>query len=175
MSSTIDRIVVGGGCFWCLEAVFRRISGVTSTRPGYAGGHEDNPDYKRVCTGASGHAEVVEISFDTSEISLGAILDVFWRAHDPTTENRQGSDIGTQYRSIILYTSEKQKEAAEESIAGLIKAGLYSDPPVTTIEPLDTFWPAEEYHKDYFEDNRNQSYCRIVIEPKLRKLTLMEK
>ncbi len=174
MRSGIDRIVLGGGCFWCLEAVFKRISGVISTRPGYAGGHLDNPDYKQVCTGETGHAEVVEISFDRSVISIEAILEIFWRAHDPTTKDRQGADVGTQYRSIILYADEEQKEAAQQSLEGLIESAMYPSLPVTLIEPLGTFWPAEAYHKDYFEDHRNIGYCRLVIEPKLHKLALME-
>ena len=174
MTSGTDRIVLGGGCFWCLEAVYKRISGVTSTRPGSAGGQVENPDYEQVCTGDTGHAEVVEISFDPSVISSEAILEIFWRAHDPTTKDRQGNDVGTQYRSIILYADEKQKNLAEQSLSGLIESGLYPNLPVTTIEPLGTFWPAEAYHKDYFESHRSQSYCRLVIEPKLHKLALME-
>ena len=174
MTDNIERIVIGGGCFWCIEAVYKRIKGVTSTRPGYAGGVTENPDYKQVCTGETDHAEVVEICFDRTVISTEAILKIFWRAHDPTTANRQGNDVGSQYRSIILYADEKQKELAEMSMKGLIDAGTHKDLPVTQILPLETFWPAEAYHKDYFEANRGQSYCRIVIEPKLHKLALFE-
>ena len=174
MTDTSERIILGGGCFWCIEAVYKRIQGVVATRPGYAGGHLDNPDYKQVCTGETGHAEVVEISYDPHVISTETILEIFWRAHDPTTLNRQGNDVGTQYRSVILYSNEKQKELAEKSLAGLIDAGTYDDPPVTRIQPLETFWPAEAYHKDYFESNRSQGYCRVVIEPKLHKLALLE-
>ena len=174
MTSGTERIVLGGGCFWCLKAVYNRISGITSTRPGYAGGHVENPDYEQVCTGETGHAEVVEISYDPSVLSTEAVLEIFWRAHDPTTRDRQGNDVGTQYRSIILYADENQKKLAEQSLAGLIASGMYPNLPVTTIEPLGTFWPAEAYHKDYFEGHRSQSYCRLVIEPKLHKLALME-
>ena len=174
MTSNIQRLVIGGGCFWCLEAIFKRISGVTSTRPGYAGGHVENPDYEQVCTGVTGHAEVVEVSFDTDVISAEAILEIFWRAHDPTTKDRQGQDVGDQYRSIILYSDDEQKQLAQRSLEGLIESGMYPSMPVTQIEPLGTFWPAEAYHKDYFEDHRSQGYCRLVIEPKLHKLALME-
>ncbi len=174
MTDNIERIVLGGGCFWCLEAVCKRIKGVTTTRPGYAGGFVENPDYKHVSTGDTGHAEVVEVCFDKTVISLTAILEIFWRAHDPTTIDRQGNDIGSQYRSVIFYAGEDQKELAETSLNGLIKDGTYGKPPVTRIEALKTFWPAEAYHKDYFETNRGESYCRIVIEPKLVKLLLME-
>lgn len=172
MSETIQSIVLGGGCFWCIEAVFKRIDGIKATRPGYAGGHMDNPEYKKVCQGSTGHAEVVQIDFDSEIISLDAVLDIFWKAHDPTTLNRQGHDVGTQYRSIILYADETQKNAAEASLKKLQTLQIYPNPPVTEIIPLKKFWPAEEYHKDYFEDNRNQGYCRLVIEPKLKKLSL---
>jgi peptide-methionine (S)-S-oxide reductase len=174
MTDDIERIIIGGGCFWCIEAVYKRIKGVTSTRPGYAGGSIENPDYKQVCTGTTGHAEVVEISYDKTVISSDAILELFWRAHDPTTLNRQGNDTGTQYRSIIFYADEAQKELAETSMNDLVKSGTYADRPVTQIVPLETFWPAEAYHKDYFEANRGQSYCRLVIEPKLQKMLLVK-
>ncbi|MCD6343501.1 MAG: peptide-methionine (S)-S-oxide reductase MsrA [Spirochaetaceae bacterium] len=174
MADNRECIILGGGCFWCIEAVYKRIPGVISTRPGYAGGTVKNPDYNQVTIGETGHAEVVEVCFDTTAISLTAILEVFWRAHNPTTLNRQGNDIGSQYRSVVFYNNEAQKEAAETSLQGLIHAGIYKSLPVTRIEPLETLWPAEEYHKDYFEANRGQSYCRMVIEPKLHKLALME-
>jgi peptide-methionine (S)-S-oxide reductase len=173
-TKNIERIVVGGGCFWCIEAVYKRIKGVVATRPGYAGGFAGNPDYKLVCTGDSGHAEVVEIGYDKTVITGEAILEIFWRAHDPTTLNRQGNDVGTQYRSIILYSGAAQKKLAETSIGDLEASGVYSKKPVTQVLPLETFWPAEAYHKDYFEDNRGQSYCRMVIETKLHKLALLE-
>ena len=174
MADNRECIILGGGCFWCIEAVYKRIKGVISTRPGYAGGTVENPDYNQVTTGETRHAEVVEVCFDTTAISLTAILEVFWHAHDPTTLNRQGNDIGSQYRSVVYYNNEAQKEVAETSLQGLIHAGTYTSPPVTEIEPLESFWPAEVYHKDYFEANRGMSYCRMVIEPKLHKLALME-
>jgi len=174
MADKRECIILGGGCFWCIEAVYKRIKGVISTRPGYAGGTVENPDYKQVSTGETGHAEVVEVCFDTTAISLTTILEVFWSAHDPTTLNRQGNDIGSQYRSVVYYSDETQKEAAEVSLQGLIRTGTYKSLPVTRIEPLEIFWPAEEYHKDYFEANRGMSYCRMVIEPKLHKLALMK-
>ena len=174
MSNNSECIVLGGGCFWCIEAVYKRIKGVSSTRPGYAGGTAENPDYKQVCTGETGHAEVVEICFDNAILSLETILEIFWRAHDPTTINRQGNDVGSQYRSIIFYTNAAQKELAELSLKGLIKDGTYSKLPVTEILLLETFYPAEVYHKDYFETNRGESYCRMIIEPKLLKMLLLE-
>jgi len=174
MADNMECIVLGGGCFWCIEAVFKRIRGVVSTRPGYAGGRNPNPDYRQVSSGETGHAEVVEVCFDNKVLSLATLLEIFWRAHDPTTLNRQGNDIGSQYRSVIYYSNETQKEVSEASLQGLILAGTYSSLPVTRIEALETFWPAEDYHKDYFEANRGQSYCRMVIEPKLLKLLLME-
>ena len=173
MNEKSETIVLGGGCFWCIEAVYKRIEGITSTRPGYAAGGIDNPDYKQVCSGTTGHAEVVEIAYNPGLISMKAVLEIFWKAHDPTTPNRQGNDVGTQYRSIILYADEAQRSAAEASLAELAASGAYSNPPVTQIEALGTFWPAEAYHKDYFEGNRTQGYCRVIIEPKLKKLSLL--
>ena len=174
MSEKSETIVLGGGCFWCIEAVYKRIDGITSTRPGYAAGDIDNPDYKQVCSGTTGHAEVVEIAYDPDRIPLKTVLEIFWKAHDPTTLNRQGNDVGTQYRSIILYADDAQKTAAEASLAELASSGAYRKPPVTQIESLQKFWPAEPYHKDYFEGNRNQGYCRVIIEPKLKKLSLLK-
>jgi peptide-methionine (S)-S-oxide reductase len=174
MAENRECIILGGGCFWCIEAVFKRIKGVTTTRPGYAGGSIDNPTYRQVSTGETGHAEVVEVCFDNKAISLTTLLEMFWRAHDPTTVDRQGNDIGSQYRSIIFYNNQTQREIIESSLQGLIHAGTYSSLPVTEIESLERFWPAENYHKDYFEINRGESYCRMVIEPKLLKLLLME-
>ena len=169
-----ERIVLGGGCFWCLEAVYKRIEGVVSTRPGYAGGRLKEPTYEQVCTGETGHVEVVEVSFDPKIVSLEAILEIFWRAHDPTTPDRQGGDIGTQYRSVIFCADEVQTAAAKASLSELAASGAYEDEPVTQILPLDTFWPAEAYHKNYFDNNRGRGYCRAVIEPKLHKLALLE-
>jgi peptide-methionine (S)-S-oxide reductase len=167
---SLEHATLGGGCFWCVEAVFQRIEGVVSVRSGYSGGSKNRPTYEEVCAGETGHAEVVQIAFDPARITFGEILDIFWQAHDPTTKDRQGADAGTQYRSIILYHDEKQKLAAEESLK---KAqGRFRDPIVTRIEPLETFWEAEGYHQKYYDSNRNAGYCRVIISPKLRKLRL---
>lgn len=163
-----SSIILGGGCFWCIEAAYRRLPGVLSADSGYAGGHVDNPDYKQVCTGTTGHAEVVKVAFDPDTVSLEDILDFFWRAHDPTTLNRQGADVGTQYRSVIMYADEEQKAVAERSRDRA--QGQFSDPIVTEIVPEATFYPAEDYHRDFYENNPAQGYCRMVIQPKLKKL-----
>jgi peptide-methionine (S)-S-oxide reductase len=158
----------GGGCFWCMEAVFERLPGVISVTSGYAGGRTENPTYKEVCTGTTGHAEVTEIVFDPAKISYAQLLDVFWQAHDPTTLNRQGADEGTQYRSIILYRDENQKAEAEKSKIEAQKN--FKHPIVTEIVPLKKFYPAENYHQQYYDENSNAPYCQIVIAPKLNKL-----
>lgn len=158
---------LGGGCFWCTEAVYQLLPGVKSATCGYAGGTTVNPDYKEVCTGQTGHAEVVQIVFDPTVISYSKLLQTFWEVHDPTTLNRQGPDVGTQYRSIILYSSEAQKLAAEKSKADAQKQ--FSRPIVTEIVPLQKFYKAEDYHQDYYRDNPNQPYCRLVIRPKVEK------
>ncbi len=163
-----ETIVLGGGCFWCMEAVFKRVEGVRSVVPGYAGGHKLNPTYEEVCTGTTGHAEVVKLDFDPEIISLKQILDIFFVAHDPTTPNRQGNDIGPQYRSIILYTSDKQIPIIEEAISKAQQ--IWRKPIVTEVKPLDTFWIAEEYHHNYFEKHPEKPYCQVVIKPKLEKL-----
>lgn len=165
-----ETIVLGGGCFWCLEAVYKRVEGVTGVRSGYAGGSDPDPDYNKVCSGATGHAEVVEVSFDKQRVSLKEILDIFWQAHDPTSLNRQGADTGTQYRSIILHDDSGQREIAEASLQALEESGKYADPVVTELEPLEKFYPAEEYHQDYYRRNSSAGYCRVVISPKLKKL-----
>jgi peptide-methionine (S)-S-oxide reductase len=165
-----QSIVLGGGCFWCIEALYRRLDGVISAESGYAGGHKPNPTYKEICTGTTGHAEVVKVTFDADTITLEEILEFFWKAHDPTTLNRQGADVGPQYRSIILYQDEQQRYAAERSRDAA--QGEFSDPIVTRIEPLDTFYPAEDYHQDYYENNTRAGYCRMIISPKLKKLGL---
>ncbi len=170
MSESTDTAVLGGGCFWCLEAVFKRIDGVSSVQSGYAGGTTVRPSYEDVCTGVTGHAEVVRISYDPAKISYDGILDVFFKAHDPTTLNRQGADVGTQYRSIILFESEEQRRAAEASVKKH-QAGLKGRI-VTELLPLKAFYPAEDYHKDYFDTHRAAPYCRVVIQPKLEKLHL---
>ena len=161
---------LGGGCFWCTEAVLQRIEGVLSVVPGYAGGTTPNPTYEEVCTGETGHAEVIQVSFDPHLINYDEILDIFWQAHDPTTLNWQGGDSGTQYRSIILYANNEQKAAAEKSKK---KAqAKFRDPVVTEIKPLDTFWKAEDYHQNYYNTHGSAGYCRMVISPKLKKLRL---
>jgi peptide-methionine (S)-S-oxide reductase len=165
-----ETATLGGGCFWCLEAVFERLPGVVSVTSGYAGGSVLNPTYKQVCEGNTGHAEVVQIDYDPDQITFAQILDLFWQAHDPTTPNRQGADVGTQYRSIILYHSGAQRVAAEKSVAALSAAGTYSSPIVTEIVPLERFFKAEGYHQDYFRNNPNAPYCSFVIAPKLKKL-----
>ena len=166
----LETVTLGGGCFWCIEAVFARIEGVRGVISGYAGGTTENPSYKEVCSGSTGHAEVVQVSFDPSVISYDEILDIFFKAHDPTTLNRQGADVGSQYRSIILYSSEEQKDKAEEAVRRARKN--YSDPVVTEIAPLGEFYEAEDYHQDYYAVNPNAPYCRMVIDPKLSKLGL---
>jgi peptide-methionine (S)-S-oxide reductase len=158
----------GGGCFWCMEAVFERLPGVLSITSGFAGGTTENPTYEQVCTETTGHAEVTEIAFDPAKISYNQLLDVFWQAHDPTTLNRQGADVGTSYRSIILYRDEKQKLEAEKS--KLAAQQNFHNPIVTEIAPLKKFYPAEDYHQKYYDNNSNAPYCQVVIAPKLNKL-----
>jgi peptide-methionine (S)-S-oxide reductase len=167
-----DYAVLGGGCFWCLEAVFRRIPGVIEVTNGYAGGTAENPSYEAVCTGDTGHAEVVRVEFDPQQISFGEILEHFFRAHDPTTLNRQGADVGSQYRSVILYRGEEQRRTAEEVIRRLEEQKAFKDPIVTEIAPLGEFYRAEAYHQRYFEKNPFAGYCSFVIRPKLKKLSL---
>ena len=162
-----ESAVVGGGCFWCTEAMYQSVPGIKSVVSGYAGGNVPNPTYEQVCTGRTGHAEVIKIDFDPAQISYEKVIDLFWKAHDPTTLNRQGADSGTQYRSIILYSSDEQKAAAEKSKAAAAKD--FKDPIVTEIVPLKEFYPAEEYHQDFFDNNPNQHYNRAVTAPKLEK------
>ncbi len=165
-----ERATCGGGCFWCLEPVFQQLRGVRAVHPGYAGGHTANPTYEEVCSGTSGHAEVVEITFDPEEISYGDLLTVFFAVHDPTTPHRQGADIGEQYRSVIFYHSDEQRRSAEEAVAALaMKPEWEGSRVVTEVAPLAAFYPAEDYHRDYFRKNPDQPYCRIVIAPKLGK------
>lgn len=160
-------LVLGGGCFWCTEAAYELLPGVKSVVSGYSGGHTQNPNYDDVCSGQTGHAEVVRIEFDPKQVSLDTLLDFFWTIHDPTTMNRQGADEGTQYRSVIFYADEAQRTAAEKSKDSAQKA--LSRPIVTEIVPLQAFYPAEEYHQDYFRKNPNAGYCRVVIRPKVEK------
>ncbi len=158
----------GGGCFWCAEAVFLHVPGVVSVTSGYAGGTTENPTYKQVCTGTTGHAEVIQLKYDPAQFSYEKILEVFWEAHDPTTLNAQGNDHGTQYRSIILYSDDAQKQAAEKSKADAQKN--FKSPIVTQIVPLKKFYPAEDYHQNYYNLNKGEGYCQFVIRPKLQKL-----
>jgi peptide-methionine (S)-S-oxide reductase len=164
-----ELATLGGGCFWCLEAVFKDLKGVESVVSGYAGGHVDHPSYEQVCGRRTGHAEVVQISFDPAVVSYRDLLDVFFTIHDPTTRDRQGADVGPQYRSIILYHSPEQKTAAEQAIANLDAKGVWHAPIVTEVVPLERFYPGEAYHQDYFEQNPRQSYCQMVIAPKVAK------
>jgi peptide-methionine (S)-S-oxide reductase len=167
-SSPTESIVLGGGCFWCVEASYKLLPGVIHVTSGYAGGHAREPSYKQVCTGTTGHAEVVKIDFDPAVVSLAQVIDFFWKLHDPTTPDQQGHDVGPQYRSIILYKGEAQKKVAEASLA---KAqNLFPDPIVTEMVSLGDFWEAEAYHQDYFAKNPSQSYCQAVIKPKIDKL-----
>jgi peptide-methionine (S)-S-oxide reductase len=173
MSSATDLVTeqatLGGGCFWCLEAVFEQLRGVQKVESGYSGGMLADPSYDRVCSGRTGHAEVVQVTFDPSEITYSEILNVFFATHDPTTLNRQGSDVGSQYRSVIFYHSPTQKEAAEKKIAELNAAKIWDAPIVTEIAPLKAFYQAEDYHQKYFQDNPRQPYCQVVISPKVVK------
>lgn len=165
-----NQVVLGGGCFWCLEAVYQRIDGIESVFSGYAGGHVENPTYEQVCTGSTGHTEVVLVTFNPEKLSLKAVLDLFWKAHDPTTLNRQGHDVGTQYRSAVYYGTEEQRRIIEESMA---EAGSqFSAPIVTEVAPLERFYPAEDYHQNYFNTHPFAGYCRVVIAPKLKKLSI---
>lgn len=170
----LERATFGGGCFWCLEAVYERIPGVKKVVSGYAGGSVPNPTYEMVCSGLTGHAEVVQLTYDPEVAPYEKLLKVFWACHDPTTLNRQGPDFGTQYRSVILYHSEDQRKAALKSYKELTQAGVFADPIVTQLEPLKAFYPAEGYHQDYFRRNRSAPYCQAEIVPKLRKLKLIK-
>lgn len=166
----LGKATFGAGCFWCVEAVFERLEGVKSVEAGYAGGTKVNPTYEEVCTGKTGHAEVAQITFDPSKIGYEQLLEWFWKSHDPTTMDRQGADVGTQYRSVIFYTDENQKTVAEKSKREAQK--LFDDTIVTEIQPLKDFYRAENYHQDYYNNNRNAPYCSFVILPKLKKLKL---
>jgi peptide-methionine (S)-S-oxide reductase len=165
----LEIATLGGGCFWCLEAIYQDVQGVEGVVSGYAGGHVPNPTYEEVCGKKTGHAEVVQVYFDPSLISYGDILDIFWRIHDPTTPNRQGNDVGPQYRSAIFYHDDTQRAIAERSKAAAAAERIWPDPIVTEIAPLDAFYVAEDYHQNYFKDNPNQPYCQYVIDPKVRK------
>jgi len=169
MAKNLETATLGGGCFWCTEAIYLQLKGVIDVKPGYSGGHVKNPTYKEVCTGSTGHAEAVQITFDPDVVSFTDILEVFFMTHDPTTLNRQGNDTGTQYRSVIFYHSQKQKETAEEVIKVFKDGKVYDRPIVTEVEPFDVFYVAEDYHINYFARNKNQPYCQYVVAPKVEK------
>jgi len=164
-----ELATLAGGCFWCLEAVYKELRGVSRVVSGYAGGHVESPTYREVCDGTTGHAEVVQITFDPSAVSYRELLEVFFTIHDPTTLNRQGADVGSQYRSAVFYHSPEQREAAEQVIAEMSAARVWDSPIVTEVAPLERFYPAEDYHQDYFEKNPTQPYCRAVVAPKVSK------
>src|ERR687886_2633365 len=169
-ASRTEVATLGGGCFWCLEAVYEELRGVEKVESGYSGGPVANPTYRQVCTGTTGHAEVVQVTFDPEVISYREILQVFFTIHDPTTLNRQGADVGTQYRSVIFHQSPEQERVAREVMAETNASGIWRTPLVTQLEPLDRFYPAEGYHQNYFERNADQPYCQIVIAPKVAKV-----
>ena len=166
----MQKATFGAGCFWCVEAVFERLDGVIDVIPGYSGGHKKNPTYREICTGTTGHAEVAQITFDPKIITFNDLLNMFWKSHDPTTKNRQGNDVGTQYRSAIFYHDNKQKSVAEDSKNMVDNSNIFLNPIVTEITKLDKFWIAEDYHNNYYNNNMDQPYCRVVIKPKLDKL-----
>jgi peptide-methionine (S)-S-oxide reductase len=169
MAVKTDTATLATGCFWCTEAIFQRLKGVIKVVSGYSGGHVANPTYEEVCTGATGHAEACQVIYDPAQISYDELLKVFWKTHDPTTLNRQGNDVGTQYRSAIFYHSQFQKERAEHFKAALDSGKVYNGAIVTAIEPYSNFYSAEDYHQDYYNSNPNQMYCRLVIQPKVEK------
>lgn len=167
--SNFETITLGGGCYWCVEAVYENLKGVKSVVSGFSGGKNANPSYEEVCSGTTGHAEVVQITFDKNVTNLDEIFKVFFTVHDPTTLNRQGADKGTQYRSVIFYSNEEQKTDAQSIIAALKNAKVYQNPIVTTLEPFTKFYKAEDYHQNYYANNKNQPYCQMVIQPKIEK------
>ena len=167
--ANLETITLGGGCYWCVEAVYENLNGVKSVVSGFSGGKVANPTYEEVCTGETGHAEVVQITFDKNVTDINEIFKVFFTVHDPTTLNRQGADVGTQYRSVIFYKNEEQKKAAQSIIADLNKAKVYNNPIVTKVEPFKAFYKAEDYHQNYYANNKNQPYCKMVIQPKIEK------
>ncbi|CAA9202258.1 Peptide methionine sulfoxide reductase MsrA [Flavobacterium bizetiae] len=168
-ASNLETITLGGGCYWCVEAVYENLDGVKSVVSGFSGGKVANPTYEEVCTGTTGHAEVVQITYDKTKTDINEIFQVFFTVHDPTTLNRQGADVGTQYRSVIFYKNAEQKNAAESIIAELNKAKVYNSPIVTKVEPFKAFYKAEDYHQNYYANNKNQPYCKMVIQPKIEK------
>ena len=168
-TSNFETITLGGGCYWCVEAVYENLDGVKSVVSGFAGGNIANPTYEEVCTGTTGHAEVVQITYDKNVTDINEIFKVFFTVHDPTTLNRQGADVGTQYRSVIFYKNDEQKKAAQSIIAELNKAKVYNSPIVTKVEPFKAFYKAEDDHQNYYANNKNQPYCKMVIQPKIEK------
>jgi peptide-methionine (S)-S-oxide reductase len=168
-SASVETITLAGGCFWCIEAVYKETKGVIDAVPGYAGGKSVNPTYEQVCSGNTGHAETVQVTFNPQQISYREILEVFFTVHDPTTLNRQGADVGTQYRSTIFYHNDTQKKIAKEIIAEMTREKVWKNPIVTRLEPFEKFYPAEAYHRDYFQRHPEQAYCQVVIAPKLDK------
>lgn len=168
-TSNLETITLGGGCYWCVEAVYENLDGVKSVVSGFSGGKGANPSYEEVCTGTTGHAEVVQITYDKNVTDINEIFKVFFTVHDPTTLNRQGADVGTQYRSVIFYKNDEQKKAAENIIAELNKAKVYDSPIVTKVDPFKVFYKAEDYHQNYYANNKNQPYCKMVIQPKIEK------
>ncbi len=168
-AANTDTVTFGTGCFWCTEAIFQQVEGVLSVESGYSGGHVNNPTYEQIGTGATGHAECLNIVYDSTKVSYDELLEIFWQTHDPTTLNRQGNDVGPQYRSVIFYRNAKQKLIAEKYKAELDKSGAFSRPIVTTFEPMTKFFKAENYHQNYYNQNGNQPYCQYVIRPKLEK------
>ena len=167
--SNLETITLGGGCYWCIEAIYENLTGVKTVVSGFSGGKVANPSYEAVCTGKTGHAEVVQITFDKNGTNLDEILKIFFTVHDPTTLNRQGADVGTQYRSVIFYRTEEQRKTAQDIINTLNANKVYDNPIVTKVDPLKNFYEAEDYHQDYYQYNKNQPYCRLVIQPKLEK------
>ncbi|REJ75452.1 MAG: peptide-methionine (S)-S-oxide reductase [Acidobacteria bacterium] len=168
-NGSIETATVGGGCFWCTEAVYLALKGIEEVVSGYSGGQTENPTYQEVCTGATGHAEVVQVKFDSDEISFKEVLQIFFATHDPTTLNRQGNDVGTQYRSVVFYHSPEQRDIAEKLIAEIEKQAIFDDPILTEVVEFSKFYPAEDYHQNYFEKNPNQPYCTAVVAPKVAK------
>lgn len=168
-NENLETITLAGGCYWCVEAIYEQLDGVTSAVSGFAGGKIENPSYDDVSSGRTGYAEVVQITYDKTKTNLDEIFQIFFTVHDPTTLNRQGADVGTQYRSAIFYKNDAQKKAAQSIIAALTKAKAYDDPIVTTLEPLTKFYKAEDYHQNYYQNNKNQPYCQMVIQPKMEK------
>ncbi|MBL0358797.1 MAG: peptide-methionine (S)-S-oxide reductase MsrA [Chitinophagaceae bacterium] len=164
-----DTATFGTGCFWCTEAIFQQVEGVIKVSSGYSGGYSENPTYKEVCTGTTGHAECLNIVYDPAKVSFDELLEMFWQVHDPTTLNRQGADVGTQYRSVVFFHNEEQKANVEKYKAELDKSGAWDNPVVTTLEPFTKFYAAEDYHQNYYNDNKGEGYCQFVIRPKVEK------